>query len=317
MKVSGNILALCVLNASLLGSSAFVVQPKTVRPVVGPAFSYLGNLESGDTATAEAPGVAIGTPAPGPSVSGGSLSANAPPTPERRSNQSVWDSVSPVKVQGGSLKTWSFSSPYIERAQVLLKTEGRPLNANIELWQGPDNTPQKMNIYIEDGNMRPFSAIIETPRGPNAISIRNTAPMEFPLAACVEADAGNEGLAAVIQNIADMSVPETIQGGSLKTYSFAPSVASVQILLKTDGRPLNAKIELLQGPNNNKQVMEIYTEDGLERPFFAVIETPGSGNVVRCINTAPVEFPLTARVEPYMINEEDDSGVVISDGTLW
>jgi hypothetical protein len=239
---------------------------------------------------------------------------------DSRGPKGVWDTLAPVTVQGGSLKTWSFSNYNVNRVQVLLKTEGRPLNANVELWQGPDNTPQKMDIYIEDGSLRPFSAIIETPRGPNAICIRNTAQMEFPLAACVEADVedgtgrSSAGLAGVIQSLSDMSVPETIQGGSLKTYSFAPSVASVQILLKTDGRPLNARVELLQGPNNNKQVMELYTEDGMERPFYAVIESPGTGNVVRVINTAPIEFPLTARVEPYMVDEESDGGVVISDG---
>lgn len=308
------LLVICILYPNLWGATAFSVEPlgalafnsraansRTTSPL------YSSPAGQGDIqVTSEIP---VG----GPGVAGGGLQKNAG---NAQLAKSIWDTLSPVKVQGGSLKTWSFSNQSIERVQVLLKTEGRPLNANVDLWQGPDNTPQKMGIYIEDGSLRPFSAVIETPRGPNAIAIRNISPMEFPLAACVEADVedSSAGLAAVIQSLADMSVPETIQGGSLKTYSFAPSVASVQILLKTDGRPLNARIELLQGPNNNKQVMEVYTEDGLERPFYAVIESPGSGNVVRCINTAPIEFPLTARVEPYMVDEEEDMGVIITGG---
>jgi len=199
-----------------------------------------------------------------------------------------------IKVQGGSLRTWSYPSPAVERVQVTLTTEGRPLDADVELWQGPDNTPVKMRAYVEDGSLRPFSTVIDTPRGPNTISIRNIGQIEFPLNAIVTANNFN---APVIR-----SSGMTIQGGALRTYPFDPSVESVAVLLKTDGRPLNARIELLQGPNNNKQVIELYTEDGLDRPFLGVISSPGSGNVVRIVNTAPVEFPLTASVEAYEIN---------------
>jgi len=210
-----------------------------------------------------------------------------------------------ILVQGGSLRTWSYRSPAIEQVQVVLSTEGRPLDADIELWHGPDNTPTKMRVYVENGLFRPFSAVIETPRGPNTVAVRNIGEMEFPIAANVFAEA------------VDLPTPEclesstTIQGGALRTYPFDPAVDSVQVLLKTDGRPLNARVELLQGPNNNKQVIELYTEDGLDRPFFCFLETPGSGNVVRCVNTSPVEFPMTASVVPYSINEDMSSDVVL------
>merc|ERR1719454_1752506 len=212
---------------------------------------------------------------------------------------------SSILVQGGSLRTWSYRSPAVEQVQVVLGTEGRPLDADIELWHGPDNTPVKMRVYCENGQIRPFSAVIETPRGPNTVAIRNIGQIEFPIAANVMADD------VVLPSMDAHSMATTVQGGALRTYPFDPTVDSVEVLIRTDGRPLNARIELLQGPNNNKQVIELYTEDGCDRPFFCILETPGAGNVIRIVNTSPIEFPMSAAVTPRAINQELSSNVVL------
>jgi len=241
--------------------------------------------------------------------------ASAPPQSEFASASSVrptkeiFEEVDQITVQGGSLRTCSFSEG-ITRVAVLLKTEGRPLNANVDLWQGPDNTPQKMAVYLEDGSKRPFRAIVETPGSSNSVSIRNTAQLEYPLIAGLEVETGESASPSVSTDY------RIVQGGAVYTLPFAPAVQSISVSLKTDGRPLNARVELLQGPNNNKQVMEIYTEDGLERPFNIIVDSPGVGNVVRIVNTATVEFPLSAAVEPYIVDESlvyDNTG----SGMTW
>jgi hypothetical protein len=239
--------------------------------------------------------------------------ATAPMAGTVAPNKAPADYDSSILVQGGSLRTWSYRSPAVEQVQVVLGTEGRPLDADIELWHGPDNTPVKMRVYCENGQLRPFNAVIETPRGPNTVAIRNIGQIEFPIAAEVIAEN------VALPSSDAQSFATTVQGGALRTYPFDPTVDSVEVLIKTDGRPLNARIELLQGPNNNKQVIELYTEDGCDRPFFCILETPGAGNVIRIVNTSPVEFPMTAGVVPHSINQEMGSGgdVVIGGDVGW
>lgn len=287
MRFTGILFALSALQASAFVTPGFKTASNTA---LKDSLSYLGRIDG--------PGGRYQSQAPVSGPSSTTTPTGARDSTSMRRARDIWNTDAPITVQGGSLRTWSFTDPSVERVQVLMNTEGRPLHANVDLWQGPDNTPQKMAVYVEDGSLRQFNCVIDTPGGQNAVAIRNTAQLEFPLEAAVVSD-GQYGPSARMAT--DRSSEVKVQGGAIRTYSFSPFVSSVQVILKTDGRPLNARVELLQGPNNNKQVVELYTEDGLERPFVSILETPGNGNVVRIINTAPVEFPLVASVEPYEV----------------
>lgn len=238
--------------------------------------------------------------------------------------KSIWETTAPTVVQGSSLRTWNFVSSKLEAVQVLLKSNGRPLHANIELWQG-EYAPQKISVFTEDGEARPFSAFLATPsNGQTAIAVKNSANMEFPLQACVEGDLyttsednfngglfgntgagkgyGNRLAQATLRRLYESCKPRVVQGdGASYVIPFDESVSRVQVLITTEERPLNARIELLQGPDNVKQVVEVSTEDGMARPFFAVFETPGLANAMRIVNTGPVEFPIDCRVEPFSV----------------
>jgi len=169
---------------------------------------------------------------------------------------------SSILVQGGSLRTWSYRSPAIEQVQVVLSTEGRPLDADIELWHGPDNTPCKMRVYVENGQLRPFSAVVETPRGPNTVAIRNIGQIEFPIAANVIADSVDSPSGDCLGS------STTIQGGALHSYPFDPSVDSVEVLLKTDGRPLSPD---RAPPGPQQQQAGHRAVHGCDRPFFCML----------------------------------------------
>mmetsp|Transcript_24494 Transcript_24494/g.28357 ORF Transcript_24494/g.28357 Transcript_24494/m.28357 type:complete len:367 (+) Transcript_24494:149-1249(+) len=100
---------------------------------------------------------------------------------------SVWDRFKPVDIQGGSQQTWSFAQ-HSNMVEVHIRSPyGNPINANVDLWQGPGNTPQKVLLYSEEGRARPFRCFFSTPPGgySNSINIRNTATLEFPIQAVI------------------------------------------------------------------------------------------------------------------------------------
>jgi hypothetical protein len=198
-----------------------------------------------------------------------------------------------VLIQGETLRTWDIKSPAVEQVLVDLSTEGRPLDANIEVWNAAGNTPVQIRAYSEDGGLRPITTVLATPRGPSTVAVRNIGKMEFPLTAQVD----HEYVEPPSPEHPEMA--QNLQGGALRTYPMDPTIEAVEVLIHSRlGNPMNARIEILQGPDTNKEVIEVYSDNGLDRPFFCTFATPSSGNVIRILNTGPVEYPVTASVVP-------------------
>ncbi len=233
--------------------------------------------------------------------------------------QSLVETDSVKNVQGGKcLKTWNIMNNDVDRVSVMLNNNGVPLSATVEVWQGPESTPMRLQVASDDGLTYPFSAVLETPNKHNSIAVRNMSPMEFNMGACVVADVedakvgGNKqaGQGAVVQALSDLGETYVVHGDNgIESFQFEDTVESVQVLLETDGRPLHARVELVQSSDDSKQVIDIMSENGLDQPFFAVIDTPtlamGAGATVRVINTAPsTVFPLTCKVEPYLVTDD-------------
>jgi hypothetical protein len=254
--------------------------------------------------------------------------------PNYRQPDSFFQGSGSSTVQGGNRQTWSQNGNYNEpgQKQVFLHTHGRPLEANLQVWEGPNNVPESVRVWSENGARHPFTSMVSNRFG-STMNVQNVGPQEFPLEAGVQAGAPplahgvgqnnlyenkqvlgggvtsdqaklgfvsssyrNFGRAAA----SDMPAGQTVQGdGALKTFTIEPNVRNVIVTAHSEGTPINAIVEIWQGPGNARQIAEIYTQDGLNRPFSAVLETPGYGCTIAVRNVGSMTFPMRASVEPY------------------
>jgi hypothetical protein len=70
--------------------------------------------------------------------------------------------------------------------QVTITSDGLPVNAKVELWGTSSHVKQLAEVYNDNGQTRPFAAIIDVPGGENTIAVRNTGPLEYPIKVVVE-----------------------------------------------------------------------------------------------------------------------------------
>jgi hypothetical protein len=193
------------------------------------------------------------------------------------------------RVEGKSRRTWKFTNLAKDRVQVALTSEGRPVNADVQLWLGPNWTPFSMTAYSEDGNLRPIQTLVGTRNKEATIEVRNNGAYEFPFkAASNYAEGEMETLPAEIPGD---SAGVRVDGGAIRSFPVSADTTELELVLNTDGRQLNAKIELLNAPNNPKQTYECFTNNGMLNCLCVAFKTPDPGTTIRVINRAEVEFP--------------------------
>jgi hypothetical protein len=127
------------------------------------------------------------------------------------------------------------------------------------------------------------------------VEVKNIAPYEFPLDA--EATYAQGPIATLRKDIPQMGEGVYVEGGSVKQLPVSGDIGAVSVLLTTGSRQLNAQIEIINGPNNPKQVFEVFTNNGLLNSVLVVFECPaGHGTTVRITNQGTLEFPCNAYV---------------------
>jgi hypothetical protein len=193
------------------------------------------------------------------------------------------------RIEGTTRKTWKFNDLSKDRVQLALTSEGRPMNAEVQLWLGPDWTPFTLKAYSEDGKLRPIQTLVGTRNKSAMIEVRNVGADTFPFSAASNYAKG--AMVALPTELPASIEGERVDGGALRSYPIDPNSEQVEVVLNTDGKQLNARVEMLNAPNNPKQTFEVFTNNGELNSLCVCFNCPDHGNTIRIVNLAPVEFP--------------------------
>jgi hypothetical protein len=239
---------------------------------------------------------------------------------------SVGDSEIPIfpvnlpmqRVQGGgTIRTYQIPG-WADRVQMEIRTNGRPMRCKVQLWLGPLRNVHIMDIDSQDGQLSPYRAGLkfQADGQGRVLSIQTSESQEMPVdvAVTVPSVERSAEIGAAFDKIWQSSDKVKIQGavvgsgelGAVRTFPVDSDVDAVQFMCwsrDTGKKSLKAKIEVLQGPNNKRQVYDLLCK-GATQPFHAVFETPGAGWIIRVINKKSIEDGLfQMAVLPYKLGD--------------
>eukprot|EP00586_Coscinodiscus_wailesii_P023500 CAMPEP_0172519986 /NCGR_PEP_ID=MMETSP1066-20121228/291736_1 /TAXON_ID=671091 /ORGANISM="Coscinodiscus wailesii, Strain CCMP2513" /LENGTH=419 /DNA_ID=CAMNT_0013302665 /DNA_START=64 /DNA_END=1322 /DNA_ORIENTATION=- len=217
---------------------------------------------------------------------------------------------------GGTVRTYPLP-PWADRCQYFIKSNGRPIKAEVNLWLGPIRKTHTNEITVEDGQLTPYSATLKFKKDSQVLKISTKESAELPIWAGVIVPSPErhkilqENTEQLWKQIKGEPEKKTIQGGSttggggaIKYWAIPENVQSVQVLawsIDVSKKSFRCKIELLQGPDNKKQEYMLQCGGG-SQPYHGVIQTPGEGCVLWIRNLKFLEDGLfQVAVIPYEV----------------
>merc|ERR1719326_1276260 len=111
----------------------------------------------------------------------------------------------------------------------------------------------------EDGKLRPIQTLVGT---------RNKAASNY----------ADGAMATLPAEVPATTTGERCDGGALRFFEIDPATEKLEVVLNTDGKQLNARIEILEAPNNPKQTFEVFTNNGQLNSLCVCFNTPDAGN---------------------------------------
>jgi hypothetical protein len=318
MKINSQLTALFLAHV-VSGASAFTsVAPKANSAVV---------LQASERFDPGPPPLDTQMPrpdAPAPPGNAGPLSRPPNLVPDMDSSELVAMDMFPVypsleTVQGGgTVRTYKMPI-WANKVQMLFTTDGRPLKAEANLWLGPLRVVHTLQVDMEDGAKTPYQATLTFKKMGQVLKISTSDTLEFPMLAGVyvpNPDRADE-LTMNTEDVWESASPEQkkrIQGGStsggggaIRYWQIPANVQSVQLLgwsRDVGKKSFKLKVEVLQGPNNIKQGFFVQCGGG-SQPYHSVIQTPGSGSVIRITNQKFLEDGLVEiAMIPYEVTGE-------------
>ena len=95
----------------------------------------------------------------------------------------------------------------------------------------------------------------------------------------------------------DMPLRRIEGANTLITYKLPIDCERVQMVLKTNGRPMKGKVQLWVGPIRQTHGMDIDVENGERTPFRATLKFKKGGPTLKISASAGLEFPLLAGIQ--------------------